>query len=531
MTSVQDSPFLQSRLLGARDATLQPRTLDDLGSALRSAADANPHGIFANYGEQPLTFAYLDRQSDALAAGIYGSDVRAGSRILVMMSNSPELISLVFAIVKAGFVWIPVNVKQRGDNLKTIIEKSAPDALVVETNLLDVVDESGADLAGIPLFTKDAGTGISLGQSSTADNTFPRDTPAPNDPFAIMYTSGTTGPPKGVVVTHRMLSLAGEATLLVSDAQHGDVFFVWEPMYHIGGAQLLVLPFMKDLKLHLVDRFSASRFWQEVCDSKATHVHYLGGVLQLLLRQPRTEWEVRHSVRVAWGGGCPAERYDEVRERFGIDVRECYGMTEASSITTYSDGSTKGVVGKPVPWFDVEILDDDGKPVNLGDRGEIVVSSEMEGSLFPGYFREPETTAKSLKNGRLYTGDQGSIDSNGMLRFYGRMSDSVRCGGENVSAWEVEHVVLDHPAVEECAIVGVASEFGEQDIKLFLRLSSEVGPKEICDWLDGKLAKYMMPRYITFVDEFEKTGSQRIIKHKLSIKVEDCWDRFRDGNP
>jgi len=277
-----------------------------------------------------------------------------------------------------------------------------------------------------------------------------------------------------------------------------------------------------------VGRFSASRFWQQVRDAGATHIHYLGGILQILLKQPPGPLDRGHGVRIAWGGGCAAEVWRPFEERFGVEIRECYGMTEASSITTYNDNGVVGSVGKPVPWLTVELRDENDGPVATGERGEIVVRAIQKNAIFPGYFRNPEATAKALRNGALYTGDLGVFDGEGNLFFLGRMTDSVRCKGENVSAWEVERVVAMHPAVEDCAMIGVAAEVGEQDIKLFVKPKpgETVDPAALSAWLAERLAPYQNPRYIAVIDEFERTPSQRIMKHKLSKDTAGCWDRL-----
>ena len=161
-------------------------------------------------------------------------------------------------------------------------------------------------------------------------------------------------------------------------------------------------------------------------------------------------------------------------------------------------------------------------------RGQIVVRENLDGALFPGYFRNPEVTAKTLRGGALYTGDLGSFDADGNMFFHGRMSDSVRCKGENVSAWEVEHVAAENPHIEDCAMIGVPSDIGEQDIKLFVKCKSgsSLTATELSVWLAQRLAPYQNPRYLAFVEDFERTASQRIMKHKLSPQLDDCWDRF-----
>jgi crotonobetaine/carnitine-CoA ligase len=342
-----------------------------------------------------------------------------------------------------------------------------------------------------------------------------------------MYTSGTTGRPKGVIVSHRMLRLAAESVLRLSDARSGDVFFVWEPLYHIGGAQLLPLPMIRGVTLAMVERFSASRFWDQVREEGATHIHYLGGILQILLKQPPSERDREHGVRIAWGGGCPPDIWPQFRDRFGIAIRECYGMTEASSLTTCNVSGVVGSVGRPMPWFTVKLQDGEGRAVATGERGEIVIETSIPGAIFPGYLDNPEASAKALREDGFHTGDLGSFDAEGNLYFHGRMTDSVRCRGENVSAWEVEHVAAEHEAVEDCAMIGVAADVGEQDIKLFVkpRHGATIDPESLSGWLGQRLAPYQNPRYIAVVEEFERTASQRIMKHKLSPRLDDCWDR------
>jgi crotonobetaine/carnitine-CoA ligase len=497
--------------------------------AFRNKASATPAHVFARFNGEPIDFAALHRMSDSFAANLRRLGVSRGDRVAVMMRNSPAALTVLFGLAKAGSVWVPVNAQLRGDGLRYILEHSEPRAVVCDRDLRSTISESGAALDDVRFVVAGAGGESSELESLLAQAlVFDEDLPGADAPFAIMYTSGTTGRPKGVIVSHRMMRLAGEAVAQLSAVRSGDVMFVWEPLYHIGGAQLIVLPVIRDVTLAMVDRFSASRFWEQVRQFGATHIHYLGGILQILLKQPPSERDRQHPVRIAWGGGCPKEIWTSFQERFGVEIRECYGMTEASSITTCNEAGVIGAVGRPMPWFTVELLDAGGCPVPTGERGEIVVRTSCPGALFPGYFRNPEATARALRDGALHTGDLGSFDADGNLWFHGRMTDSVRCKGENVSAWEVEHVAAAHPAVEDCAMIGVAAEIGEQDIKLFVKPKAEevIEPAALSDWLVDRLAPYQVPRYIAVVEEFERTPSQRIMKHKLSTRLDDCWDRL-----
>lgn len=498
---------------------------DGFVGLLRERAGRDPDGLYARFEGEPLSYGALDARASAFAAHLRRQGIMAGERVAVMMRNSIATLAVVFGLAKAGVAWVPVNAQQRGEGLRYLLSHSGPRLVVADAELAELVAQARPERDAPALLIHAKGGALEAILHSGEG--FDEPEPAADDPFAIMYTSGTTGRPKGVIVSHRMLRLAAEGVGLVSAARPGEVFFVWEPLYHIGGAQLLPMPMLRDVMLAMVDRFSATRFWDQVKAEGASHIHYLGGILQILLKQPPGPLDRDHGVRIAWGGGCPPDIWPQFEQRFGIAIRECYGMTEASSITTCNDSGVVGAVGLPMPWFTVELQDPAGRPVAPGERGEIVVRTSKPGAIFPGYLDNPEATARALRGGALHTGDLGSFDAAGNLRFHGRMTDSVRCRGENVSAFEVEHVAAEHEAIEACAMIGVAAEIGEQEIKLLVKRKpgAALDAAELSHWLGQRLAPYQNPRYIAFVDEFERTASQRIMKHRLSTAIDDCWDR------
>ncbi len=503
-------------------ATRLPATDDGFVPLFARLTAATPERIFARIGGHALTFAALDRRSAALADWLCRNGAQPGDRVALMLRNGEAALAMMLAIARMGAIWVPVNTQAVGDNLAYVLAHSSPRIVIAEPDLMPVIAACGADLRSAVMVEADAlpsdlPSSASLSAAASVDC---------DAPFAIMYTSGTTGRPKGVLVSHRMLRLAGEAAALVSGARDGDVLYVWEPLFHIGGAQMMVLPLIRGVTLVIAERFSASRFWADVSANGATHMHFLGGILQILLKQPPAPLDRRHGVSIAWGGGCPKEVWRPFEERFGVAIRECYGMTECSSFTTANLDGPVGSIGKPLPWFDVALLDAAGKPVTVGARGEMVVRERLPGALTRGYFNDPEATARALRNGAFHTGDLGSADAAGNLYFHGRMTDSVRVQGENVAAAEVEDVVRKHPAVEDCAMIGVMADVGEAAIKLFVKPKAGMSlrPGELSDWLAPRLARYQQPRYIGVVQEFERTPSQRIMKHKLSKRTDDAWD-------
>jgi crotonobetaine/carnitine-CoA ligase len=485
----------------------------------------NPEKVFVRFEGKPLSFGELDRIANALALWMREIGLARGDTVALMIRNSPIALALLFAIAKARAVWVPINVQGRGENLGYIFNHSGPKLVIADGDLLPVITASGADLTAARIFAINEVEKVAKGGG---DALWSEPGPAADETFSIMYTSGTTGRPKGVLVSHRMLRLSAEAVALVSAVESGNVMFMWEPLYHIGGAQMIVLPLIREVTLALVPQFSASRFWWQVRESGATHIHFLGGILQILLKQPASDLDQIHGARIAWGGGCPREIWRPFEERFGVQIRECYGMTECSSITTLNDNGTLGAVGKPAPWFAVELMDASGTKVATGERGEIIVRTSLPGAITRGYMSNPEATARAIRGDAFHTGDLGSFDADGNMYFHGRMTDNVRVRGENVSAMEVEQVAAKHRAVEDCAMIGVAAEIGEQDIRLFVKPKpgTTLDPHELSDWLAERLAPYQNPRYIVIVDEFERTASQRIMKHKLAGLPAHGFDRM-----
>lgn len=445
-----------------------------------------------------------------------------GQRVAVMLNNSDDQIVLIYALILSGLVWVPINTKLRGPGLDYPFKHAQPQLLVGEGAFEPLLEQSAA--AELPYLSIDQLRQQGAEQGGAALRLV--DSP-PRAPLCLIYTSGTTGAPKGVVFTHRMMRIATEAVIQVTDVQPGDRQLLWEPLCHIGGAQMLLLPFLVEVQLHVLPRFSASQFWAQCLAAGATQLHYLGGILDILMQQPASAWPARHSLRTLWGAGVSKANWAAVAGRFNAQVRECYGMTECSSFATLNTTGKVGSIGKGLPWLTVELLDADGAPVPVGALGEIVLSSWVDGTFLPEYLDNPAATASALREGRLYTGDMARADAEGDLFFVGRRTDSMRVRGENVSAWEVERVYSQHPAVRACAAVGVESAVGEQEIMLYVQF--EPGAQRewpaLTTWAGDRLATFQQPRFYQAVEAFELTPSERIKKHLLPRTLQGAWDK------
>jgi crotonobetaine/carnitine-CoA ligase len=264
-----------------------------------------------------------------------------------------------------------------------------------------------------------------------------------------------------------------------------------------------------------------------VARSGATQLHYLGGILDILLQLPLQAQPREHTLRLAWGAGVSAAAWQATRARLRLELRECYGMTECSSFATLNARGKPGSIGRPLPWIDLELLDDAGCPVAPGEVGEVVLSSVVDGVFLPGYLNNPQATRRALRNGKLHTGDNARLDAEGDLFFVGRRTDSLRVRGENVSAWEIERVFAAHPAIQASAAIGMPAAIGEQDIMLFVQFqeNGSITWEALHAWAAERLASFQLPRYYRAVAQFELTPSERVKKHLLPRDLHGVWDR------
>ncbi len=505
---------------------------------LARAAAARPDHVYLRHDGRDLTCAGLAQAVGQLAAGLSAQGIRQGDRVAVMLGHHLDHVLVFFAIQQLGAVLVPVNTALKGPSLEYQITHSAPAMVIADIEFSQVLDGAiraaraeGACAAAVwrcpPGEALSAG-GMALSGLLAGGETPPAVPHDRRDLRIILYTSGTTGAPKGVQMSDRMVQATALGSIWLSDMQPGSVLHFWDPIYHVFGAEVLVLALMVPVTLHMVPRFSASRFWTEVRDAGASHIHFVGGVLQLLLKQPPSDLDRSHGARIAWGGGCPRDVWAAFEARFGIEIREGYGMTETSSFSTINPGGSRagklGSIGTAVDYFRVEVVDDLGQPCAPGQPGEIRVAETEPGVLTTGYYANPEATAGALRDGWLYTGDIAEMDADGFITYHGRKKDSLRRRGENISAWEVERVVNDHPEIAESALIGVKNEIGDEDLKLFVRRigGSTLDGATLLSWCADRMARFQVPRLVRFVDDFRKTPTQRIQKQFLSAAMDDC---------
>ena len=322
-----------------------------------------------------------------------------------------------------------------------------------------------------------------------------------------------------------MLLVSAYATGLASDVKKNDKFLLWESLYHIGGIEVILLSLLHDIQIVLLKKFSATNFWNQIRGNKITKIHYLGGILDILLKLPKKKSDRKHNVKLAFGAGAREETYSIFRKRFNLSLREVYGMTEASSFSTINFKNRIGSIGQTVPWFKINLSN-----IKKG-VGEIVIKEKKEfGLITKGYYKDRKATKQLLKKDGLHTGDLAKKDKKGNLFFLGRIKDSVRVKGENISAWEIESNLNNHKYISESAILGTKAEIGEEEIVALLVSKFKKRPKikHLIKYFRKKLLKNYLPRYWGFVESLPRTPTLRVDKKLIKLKSLKLFDIYKN---
>jgi crotonobetaine/carnitine-CoA ligase len=361
--------------------------------------------------------------------------------------------------------------------------------------------------------------------------------PAPLSPPAhfsdlclLLYTSGTTGRSKAAMISHRYVLRQGQCVVQGLGLRADDVLYCPYPMFHMDSAIMTIAPALVLRAVAAIgERFSVSRYWDEVRALQATVFDFMGATLTMLWKQPPGPQDRAHRARLGWGVPMP-EWAPQFEARFGCRLVELYGSTEMGAIIfTPPDGPRRtGSCGKPMGPWEVQLQDEDGFPVPPGTPGELVVRATEPSVLTDGYWAMPEATLAAFRNQWFHTGDVLRADDEGWLYFIGRRKDMVRRRGENISAAEVELVIETHPDILECAVYGVPSDMTEEEVMVsaVLRPGSTLLPQQLCDWCQARMARFMVPRHVRFVDSLPKTPTDKVEKFQLRQQgAAGAWDR------
>ena len=520
-----------------------------IGQVLDRITDIDPDKTFVEISEAAYSYGEIRDGVLRTAAMFREMGVTHGDRVGLFMPNAIEYLYCWFGLSELGAISVPINTAYRRDETAYILNNAEAVALVTDPSLADVAG-AAADLAPsirhrILRGDEPAGDGWTSFRHSFDRSEPLADPPdvSPDDVSMLVYTSGTTGNPKGVMVTHRMYAAAGQGFKYWTQATSDDRFFTCLPFYH---ANIQYYSTMGALAtgatLVIVDRFSASRFWGQVREAQATVVNFIGMMMPVLAKNPEQPDAADNTVRLFYGSpSFSPEFLAEFEERFATDIIVGFGMTETcyGTIEGIRENRRSGSSGRPRqhpdPRFEntARIADaETGAHVGPNTVGEITIKNP---AVMPGYWRNDEQNRETLRDGWLYTGDLGWLDDDGFLYFVDRKKDIIRRRGENISSQEVENVIKANPNVLDCAVVAVPSELGEDEVKAYVtpREGATVDPEQMVYWCAEHLAYFKVPRYWEVRDELPRTPSLRVRKDVLRREREDliegCYDREAAG--
>jgi crotonobetaine/carnitine-CoA ligase len=497
-----------------------------LPGVLDAALWSDEQRVFLRCDGREMTIAGLHGASNRVAAALLDWGLGRGERVAIMMANVPEFLEVWFGIARSGAVEVPVHSAYRGPLLEHILGESGARALFCDAEFLE-------RLAGLSLPALERvivrGEGDASALSGLVVHPLAevlRERPEPQrfpevrgeDVSCLLYTSGTTGPSKGVVLSHTANLQLARANMELMEYTAEDVLYTAFPLFHVNAKfTSVVSTILSGARLVLDDRFSASRFWERMREEGITSFNYMGTMLTVIAKQPPGERDRDHGVSRCYGGACPPALWAPFEERFGVRLHEHYGMTEIGiAIQNTRRVRRPGSIGRAAPAFEVRVADERDREVAVGETGEIQVRPLLANIILREYWSRPEATIEATRNLWFHTGDRARMDGDGFFYYVDRLKDSIRRRGENVSSFEVESVVNALAPVSESAAYGVPSELGEDEVMIAVVANrAELDVDELVAHCERELAYFAVPRYIRVVEELPKTVSQRVQKFVL----------------
>lgn len=523
---------------------LEERTLPQI---LRRQAEKQPDATYLTFGETSTTFGEIDEVTNRIANTLRSLGVSKGDRVAMVLPNCLEIVQTWFALAKLGAVEVPVNMELRGPLLAHVLGNSGAQIVLVHRDLLAdvtaVLNSTPSITTVVVVGSRGLGAGDARAAGVTAERTLDFgeilwgseaaiDTEvAYTDPLAILYTSGTTGPAKGVVMPHHQyyvwVDLYAKSLQLSSE----DTYFTPLPLFHADG-QLwgAYFPLVYGTSGTFVERFSATRYWDQIRACGATATNMLGAMGHILWKQPEQANDADNPLRVAQAIPMLSIK-EEFQERFGVSLVAGYGQTETNWVSYDTPGNGRpGSCGKVADeHFEVRIVDELDQPLPARSVGQIVVRPKQPWSISLEYHANPTATLSTWRNLWFHSGDAGYLDEDGWLYFSDRIKDVIRRKGSNISAFELESVIEGHPQVQECAAVAVPSELSEDEVLVFVmpQPGEDLDPAALHAFCVENLPRFMVPRYLDITTEpLPRTPTEKISKTDLRERglSASTWD-------
>ncbi|HEX9032197.1 MAG TPA: long-chain fatty acid--CoA ligase [Streptosporangiaceae bacterium] len=502
--------------------------MENFASTLDYQADRRPDKVVLTCQSATLTNAELFGRVNALAAGLTDRGVRTGDIVAMVLHNCPEFLELIYAVNRIGAAFLPLNTRLAPAEWEYILGNSDATVLVSDAEFAPGLD---AVMSGLPRLTTRVVVGDAAAEGwlgyedlvgSGAGARVPVADVAGGALQRLMYTSGTTSRPKGVCISHANLIWKNLGLMVQFGLTDRDVTAVGGPLYHVGALDMGGLATLHaGGSLVLQRRFDAPELIGLIARHRATTVWLAPAMVNAVLRADEAHQADLGSLRVIMSGGekMPEARLKQILDLLpGVWFADAYGLTETVSSDTFmpfeSMHAKLGSVGKPLPHNRVRVADDQGVSVPPGAIGEVLVRGPK---VFSGYWRDAEATQRAFTDGWFRTGDMGFADEDGFLYIADRKKDMIVSGGENIATPEVERALYEHPDIVEAAVVGHPDErWGEvPHAFVVVRAGAALTAAEVAEFCGSRIAKFKVPKYVTFVRELPRTASGKVIKREL----------------
>jgi carnitine-CoA ligase len=517
---------------------------------LERQASRNGDKTYLVFEGTRYSYADAERLTRRIAAGLLGFGIGHGTHVALLLANCPENLFLNMALGRVGAVACPINTAARGDLLAYFLHTSKAQAVILGSScaerFAEVADRATAierlvivqdTLEELPATDwRLPSAGYAALEAGAGDRPLP--VVRPEDPQAIMFTSGTTGPSKGIVVSNAQSSGFSIGRVEYLGLRQDDVVFTCLPLFHGNALNAAAVPaFVADATLVLARRFSARSFWEQVRENEVTQFNLLSSMTNILWGQSPSPQDREHQVRQCTMVPVPTFAH-EFAQRFGVEIVSSYSLTDfgqGSFLQPGTPASKFRSAGQPRPGVELCIVDDDDRPLPAGEAGEICLRSPDPTLAGRYYFDMPQENERAWRGGWFHTGDRGYLDAEGYLFFVDRKKDAIRRRGENISSWEVEQVIGRHPGVAEVAVYPVRSELSEDEVmaSIVCRAGSTVDPVELIRFCERNMAYFMVPRFLEFVPDLPRTLTEKVQKQELRRRAEEnlahAWDRERAG--
>ncbi|MBS3917281.1 MAG: ATP-dependent acyl-CoA ligase [Deltaproteobacteria bacterium] len=515
--------------------------MNNIRTLFEESVNRSPEKVFFIFKDKEITYQDLLQTVNRIANGFLSLGVKRGDKVSILLPNCLEFPYCWLAANMIGAVMVPVNARFVDKEVKYILNHSEAKVLVTSSNHMGMVESIRNDL---PLLNK-----VINIDNSDISKTIPflslLENPAnlrpvdihEEDLAVILYTSGTTGNPKGCMATHDYFMNLGDIQGRLFQLTAEDRVLTVQPFYYVDPQWNTMMVLTSNATLVLGEKFSTTKFWDEVRHYGITCFYCIGSMTSFLYNMPLSDLDKQHNLRMVMTSGIPPDIHKAWEERFNVPVFEVYASSETSCDIAVSHHMNRKVgtacIGKPVYYREAKIVDENDIELPPGEVGEIILKRGK--GMMKGYYKDPEATEKAFRGGWFHSGDLGYKDEDGDFHFVGRKKDIIRRGGENISAASIEHILMNHPKIMEAAVIPVPDRIRGEEVKAYIvsKPNEKLTYEEVIRFCKENIATFKVPRYLEFRESLPKTPSERVQKRKLIEEkgdlTEGCYDRLSDS--